>query len=129
MYVEVMVFAWKIMACWYSIWFPYILSVVTKSNIELNFSFSKYCILHLVHSRKYITYLFLQFKLWLIWNVLIVWLLLKVVVFATFSQHKVLLLAKHGAHLPCTLFIKFLLTLPFLINLVPIKSLKSPAES
>ena len=49
-----------------------------------------------------------------------VWLLLNVVVFATYVLQKVLLLlAKHGVHLPCMLFIDFLLTLPFSINLVP----------
>ena len=39
-------------------------------------------------------------------------------------QHRVLLLAKHGVHLPCILFVNFLLTLPFSINLVPIMSLR-----
>ena len=36
----------------------------------------------------------------------------------------VLLLVKHGVHLPCILFVNFLLTLMFLINLVPLMSLR-----
>ena len=41
MCVEVVVFVWKMTACGYSIWFPYILSVVIESNIELSFRFCK----------------------------------------------------------------------------------------
>ena len=56
------------------------------------------------------------------WNILFVWLLLNIVVYAICLQHRVLLLAKHGLHLPCILFVNFLLTLPFSMNLVPIMS-------
>ena len=58
------------------------------------------------------------------WNILFVWLLLNVVVCTICLQHRVLLLAKHGVHLPWILFVNFLLTLPFSINLVPIMSLR-----
>ena len=58
------------------------------------------------------------------WNILFVWLLLNVVVCTICLQQRVLLLAKHGVHLPCILFVNFLLTLPFSINLVPIMSLR-----
>ena len=60
----------------------------------------------------------------MIWNILCVWLLLNVAVCTTFKKHRVLLLAKHGVHLPCILFVNFLLTLPFSINLVSIMSLR-----
>ena len=39
-------------------------------------------------------------------------------------QHRVLLLPKHDVHLLCILFVNFLLTLPFSINLVPLMSLR-----
>ena len=39
MWVEVMAFTWKMTTWGYSIWFPYILSVVIESNIEFSFSF------------------------------------------------------------------------------------------
>ena len=58
------------------------------------------------------------------WNILFVWLLVNVVVCTICLQHRVLLLAKHGVHLPCILFANFLLTLPFSINLVPIMFLR-----
>ena len=58
------------------------------------------------------------------WNILFVWLLLNVVVCKICLLHRVLLLAKHDVHLPCILFVKFLLTLPFSINLVPTMSLR-----
>ena len=57
------------------------------------------------------------------WNILFVWLLLNVVVCTICLQQRVLLLAKHGVHLPCILFVNFLLTLPFSINLVSIDRL------
>ena len=58
------------------------------------------------------------------WNILFVWLLLNVVVCSICLQQRVLLLVKHGVNLPCILFVNFLLTLPFSINLVPIMSLR-----
>ena len=58
------------------------------------------------------------------WNILFVWLLFSVTVCTICLQHRVLLLAKHGVHLPCILFLNFLLTLPFSISLVPIMSLR-----
>ena len=39
-------------------------------------------------------------------------------------QHMALFLAKHGVHLPCILFVNFLLTLSFSSNLIPIMSLR-----
>ena len=42
----------------------------------------------------------------------------------TCLQHKVFLLTKHSVHLPCMLFVDFLFTLLFSVNLVPIMSLK-----
>ena len=44
--------------------------------------------------------------------------------YRTFLQDRVLLLAKHGVHSAFILFLHFRLTLPFLINLVPIMSLR-----
>ena len=58
------------------------------------------------------------------WNILFNWLLVIVVVCTICLQQRVLLLFKHGVHLPCILFVNFLLTLPFSINLVPIMSLR-----
>ena len=58
------------------------------------------------------------------WNILFVWLFLNVVVCTICLQYRALLLTKHGVHLPCILFVNFLLTLPFSINLVPIMSLR-----
>ena len=57
------------------------------------------------------------------WNIFFVWLPLNVVVWTICLQQRVLLLAKHGVHLPCILFVNFLLTLPFSINLVSIDRL------
>ena len=124
MCVEVMVFVWKTTACKYSIWFPYILSVVIGSNIELSLSFSNVLYLTFGAFQQINYILILQFNLWKIWNILIVWLLLHIVIFATCLQHKILLLPKHGVRFPYTLFANFLLTLPFSINLVPIMFLK-----
>ena len=58
------------------------------------------------------------------WNILFVWLLLNVVVCTICLQQRVLLLARHGVHLPCILFVNYLLAVPFSINLVPIMSLR-----
>ena len=55
------------------------------------------------------------------WNILFVWLPLNVVVWTICLQQRVLLLADiNGVHLPCILFVNFLLTFPFSINLVSI---------
>ena len=60
------------------------------------------------------------------WYILLVWLLLNVVVFSICLQHRVLMLAKHGVHLPCILFANFLVNffVPFSVNLVPIMTLR-----
>ena len=58
------------------------------------------------------------------WNILLVWLLLNVVACTICLQHRVLLLANHGVHLPCILFVNFFLTLLFSINWVQIMSLR-----
>ena len=57
-------------------------------------------------------------------KMLFVWLLVNAGVRTICLQQRVLLLAKHGVHLPCILFVNFLLTLLFSINLVPIMSLR-----
>ena len=117
--VEVVVFVWKwelvsmASGCYTSLWW---LSSLILNSVSV---FPMYCILHLMHSSK-----LLQFKLWWILNILFVRLFLKVVVFMTCLQYKILLLAKQGVHLPCMLFVDFLLALPFLFNLVPIMSLR-----
>ena len=119
-----MVFAWKMMPCRYSIWIPYIFLVAIESSVEFSFFFSHVFYFTFGAFQQVNDILILQFKLWQIWNIRLVWLLLNVVECTICLQHRVLLLAKHGVYLTCILFVNILLTLSFLINLVPIMSLR-----
>ena len=110
-------------ACRYNIWFLYIFSVAIKSNVEFSFWFSN--VLHFTFGAfQQVIDILLQFKLWYMWNILFILLLLNVAVCTIYSQHGFLLLAKHGVHIPCILFVNFLFTLPFSINFVPVMSLR-----
>ena len=87
-------------------------------------AFPTYCLLHELHSIKYITKLLAEFTLWNILYISFVCWLLKVVVFCTFLQQSDLTFVRNREHLPGFNFCNYLLlTLFFLTLLLPINSL------
>ena len=116
---------WKclqaIIASTFFTFFRWLFSLILK----LVSTFPTYCLLHKIHSIKYMTQLLAQLTFWNILYIFLVCSLLKVVVFLTCLQQSDLNFVRHGEHLPCfSLCICLFLTLFFSISLLPINSLR-----
>ena len=124
--------------CLLKLWLSYrkCLQAINPSNFLTSFqwlfslilklvsAFPTYCLLHKMHSIKYITYLLLQLTLWNILHIFLVCWLLKVVFRACLQQSDLKFL-RHGEHLPDFSFcICIFLTLFFSILLLPINPLR-----